>query len=802
VPYHDARNGPPNFLFRNHLTADGGGFFEDVTNATGLNQNNNRFSFAAAWCDYDGNGWPDLYVANDFGRNNLYKNENGRFEDIAAAAGVDDIGPGMSACWADYDEDSRPDLYVSNMWTAAGQRVIAQKEFVPAGNATVREAYRRHTKGNSLYRNRGDGAFEDIGAAERVEMGRWAWGSDALDFDNDGSPEIYITCGMLTNSSAQDLESYFWRQVVARSPLQNTAEPAYENGWNALNQLIREDYSWSGREPNVLYARRGQRFYDFSGVSGLDWPEDSRAFAVTDLDGDGSLDLILKNRLGPQVRVLHNEWGGERHAIAFDLRGVRSNRDGIGALVEVHYSGRRSAQEVRAGSGFLSQHTKRLHFGLGGATAAETVRVRWPSGLVQEFANLASGFRYRVVEGSADVSREPFTTPTPSPLQSKAVTGENQTAFVEPAWLLEPVPLPDARKGPGFILLTLGGTAPSSAAAPLQVIDLTRESEDTAACYAIFRRYLFDYRAALKSPLLLLVDDHGRAHKVYPDLPESERLRSDLALLNHPDRMRLALPFTGRYYTEPHRNYFRLGAAFYWSGYPEQALLYLSEAARREPKNGKAQLAIGNIHLTAGRHELARRHLEVAVQLMPDSADALVNLGSLEMALENYPAALRNFEKALAVRPEMAFAMAGAGQALARMGDLKSAEKQFRRGLELDPHNADIADQLGLLLARQDRLEEAKQCFQQAIAIQRDHSSAINNLGVLYIRLHQMDDAIAAFRYGIEAAPDNELLYLNLARAYVQAGERGRAREILRQLLDRRPESGVARKALAELGER
>jgi len=99
-------------------------------------------------------------------------------------------------------------------------------------------------------------------------MGRWAWAADAFDFDNDGSPEIYIACGMLTNSSEQDLMSFFWRQVVANSPATRTAAPDYENGWNALDQWIREDYSWNGREPNVLYARRGGRFYDFSAFRG------------------------------------------------------------------------------------------------------------------------------------------------------------------------------------------------------------------------------------------------------------------------------------------------------------------------------------------------------------------------------------------------------------------------------------------------------------------------------------------------------------------------------------------------------
>ncbi len=169
APYQDARNGPPNFLFRNRAMLGGTVRFEDVTAETGMNDNNDRFSFAPAWCDFDGDGWPDLYVANDFGRGNLYRNRNGHFRDEAAKAGLDGAGPGMSAACFDSNGDGRPDLYVSDIWTAPGQRVVRDPAFEPASRD--KEAFRRHTKGNCLYRTRATAR-----SWRRVKASRWAAG--------------------------------------------------------------------------------------------------------------------------------------------------------------------------------------------------------------------------------------------------------------------------------------------------------------------------------------------------------------------------------------------------------------------------------------------------------------------------------------------------------------------------------------------------------------------------------------------------------------------------------------------------
>ncbi len=201
IPYHDANNGHPNYLFRNL----GGWHFEDVTEAAGLQVNNERFSFASSWEDFDNDGDPDLYVANDFGRNNLYRNDSGTFQDIAAEAGVEDISAGMSVTWGDYNNDGWMDLYVSNMFSSAGNRITFQRQFKTDVEGDVRAQFQRHARGNSLFENAGDGTFRDVSVAAGVTMGRWAWGSKFLDFNNDGREDLLVANGFITNEEKHDL---------------------------------------------------------------------------------------------------------------------------------------------------------------------------------------------------------------------------------------------------------------------------------------------------------------------------------------------------------------------------------------------------------------------------------------------------------------------------------------------------------------------------------------------------------------------------------------------------------------------
>jgi len=649
------------------------------------------------------------------------------------------------------------------MWTDAGQRVTRSAAFQPAKGKDLAEAYRRHTKGNSLYRNLGDGSFEETGTWQGVEAARWAWSSDAHDFDCDGTPEIFVTCGMMTNSTEPDLDSFFWRQVVAKSPVDAKPAAAYESGWNALNQFIRQGNSWNGHEPNVFFVQRDGRYRDYSGVSGLDVAEDGRAFAATDLTGDGTLDLLLKSRLGPQMRVFGNQCAGEHHRLVFRLRGTKSNRDAIGARVEVDGQ----VKWLPAGSGYLSQHTKKLHFGLGDRQSVQTVKITWPSGLEQTAGPLDAGFQYDVEEGKPELRKTPLQPRAVFPANNPAFTSDNQPRL-QATWFVEPIPLPDNRTGPGLVSITSG------------------ESPETLAAYSLFRRYLFEWRTDLEVPLYLLVDEKGRARKIYSTAPSPKEVQADVAALAEP------LPFPGRYLVPPRRDFFKIGAALFWAGYPEPALPYLQAVLERSPRNVQTMVMVAQIHLEAKRTARARAILEQALAADPMSAEAWNELGGVELADGNANAALDRYRKALEIKPDLSYALMNAAQAYAQLGDNAGAQWQFRLALDADPRSAEAANGLGLALAKQNRLGEAKQAFERAIEIRRDYASAINNLGVLYGTQGDSNNAIAAFRYGIQVAPDEDDLYLNLARAYVNQGERQKAREVIGKWLERKPDNQTA----------
>ncbi len=203
VPFQDANNGGRNVLLENLGDFD----FADATAKMGLEENNQRWSFAAAWEDWDQDGDMDLAVANDFGRNNLYQNDgSGGFIDIAAKMGVEDTAAGMSVSWGDANRDGRMDLYFGNMYSSAGKRVSYQRRFLQEHPQLAAPGLQRMARGNSLFLGSLDSdPFVDVSEAAGVTMGRWAWSSGFVDFNNDGWEDLAVANGYLTNTRSDDL---------------------------------------------------------------------------------------------------------------------------------------------------------------------------------------------------------------------------------------------------------------------------------------------------------------------------------------------------------------------------------------------------------------------------------------------------------------------------------------------------------------------------------------------------------------------------------------------------------------------
>ncbi|MGH9501276.1 MAG: FG-GAP-like repeat-containing protein [Terriglobales bacterium] len=851
VPYFDARNGPPNFLLHNN----GNATFTDRTEAAGLNADNDRYSFACAWGDLNSDGTPDLYVANDFGRSNLYRNQgNGTFTAVSSAAGVEDAGAGMSACWLDYDNDGNQDIYVANMWSAAGQRVSEQKIFHENDPENIRALYRRHARGNSLYRNQGDGKFQNISREAGAEVGGWAWSSDAWDFDHDGYPDLYVANGYISGPDSRDLSSFFWRQVVGKSPQNSNPSSTYEQGWNAINELIRSDSSWAGAERNVFYANnRDGTFSEVSGAVGLDFPDDSRSFVLADLDHDGRLEVILKNRSAPQLRILRNAMKDIGASIAFRLRGQKSNRDAIGTAITVEAGEHRQTKYLQAGSGFLSQHTKELFFGLGNAESVRAT-VRWPSGLTQRFEGLPINRCIEIREGSNDFLAKPFAVPPPSYVRAGDPPKIDPLPSSVETWLIEPLNAPDfslpdltgktweLRSFRGsFVLLNFWSSASPSCREQMRLLRVGRSSvassglcviginvddprdaqtverlvaregspfptlmatPDVAGVYNIVYRYLYDRRRDLTLPTSFLLNKEGMIVKVYQGPVHPERFVEDMkSVASVPaDRVLRALPFRGTLFRGAfQRNDFTYGVAFFQHGYLEQAEASFKQVIAAKPDSPEAFYNLGTLYLRRNAFQEAGEYLQQAVKLRPDYPEAWNNLGMVAARGNQADEAVRYFQRSLQQRPSYTIALLNLGNLYRRQGNFAQAETFLSRARDIEPDNPEVNYNLGMLYAHQDQSQNALEYLERAVALRPDYPDALNNLGVLLVHEQRYPEAEQKLKTCIQAAPNFDQAYLNLARLYAILNDKEKARAVLQALLRQQPQHKMAQQALEML---
>lgn len=339
-----------NFLYHNN----GDGTFTDVSEKAGIILlPDKHYALGAISLDYDNDGWPDLYVACDSTASILYHNHHGgTFTDQAFVAGVAYSGDGeaqagMGVAAGDYDRDGYLDLAKTNF-----------SDDTP-----------------NLYHNNGDGAFSDVTFAAGLgsHPNYMGWGIGFVDYDNDGWPDLFMANGHL--------------------------------------DAIIDDYHIDSTyaEPKLLYHNvegppGTRRFEDVSGSSGpgIQLLSSGRGVAFADYDNDGDTDIVINNMNGPAY-LLRNDGGNRNHWIRIKTVGIKSNRNGIGARIEVRTGAERQIDEVRSGSSYISQNDLRVHFGLGDHATVDEIILRWPSGQVDRIRRVRADQTITVQEGKGIV---------------------------------------------------------------------------------------------------------------------------------------------------------------------------------------------------------------------------------------------------------------------------------------------------------------------------------------------------------------------------------------------------------------
>jgi hypothetical protein len=333
--------GESDLLFHNK----GDGTFEEVSKKAGVEDPHHYYGLGATWGDYDNDGWPDLYVANDAGPNFLYHNKHdGTFEDAGLLAGVALSGDGMQqgsmgVAWGDYLHEGRLSMLVTN--------------FVE--------------QGSTLYHNLGGDSFADVSVRAKIVKPTYplvSWGTSFFDMDNDGWLDIFIASG------------------------------------HVYPQVDSIPGGTQYREPLVLFRNhRDGTFEDVSSTLEKLPLKSRRGVAFGDINNDGNVDMVVLNVGEPPSLLLnHNE--SANHRVLFKLVGTKSNKAAIGARVTVKAGTFSQIDEVRGGASYLSQNDLRLHFGLGANDKMSEVISRWPNGGTGTLRSVAADFIYTIVEGT------------------------------------------------------------------------------------------------------------------------------------------------------------------------------------------------------------------------------------------------------------------------------------------------------------------------------------------------------------------------------------------------------------------
>lgn len=393
----NATNGRDNQMLR--WKPEGG--FEDVTQAWGFDVEATRWCFIGAFGDADGDGDVDLYTANDFGPNVLYRRDAG--ETVHFTAEVEErnkieTGFSMSAWWADLDGDLDLDMYVSNMHAVDVARLGAMAGD-PNESNDLKDLINTMSKGNTVMRGQEGDMVEGANSLGGRDA-EWAWGTAIFDPDCDGDLDIHVLNGFISGGvdDGRDWDGFWWRHALKGMSTDSTQWPFIFSQYSKSADL---GWSWAGFQRSVHFQNDGNgALTEVGALVGLDQRSDGRGVAVGDIDGDGDPDLVGTSITLPYLYVLRNDTPKMGHWIWLEFL-PSGHRSVAGTRVWLTAGGRTQRVDLALGKGFTSQHDLAQHFGLGQAELVEKVEILWPDGAREVLEGLAVDSRFKVFQGEA-----------------------------------------------------------------------------------------------------------------------------------------------------------------------------------------------------------------------------------------------------------------------------------------------------------------------------------------------------------------------------------------------------------------
>jgi Tfp pilus assembly protein PilF/peroxiredoxin len=493
---------------------------------------------------------------------------------------------------------------------------------------------------------------------------------------------------------------------------------------------------------------------------------------------------------------------------------------------------------VNAGSGFLSQHSKELLFGLGGSRQIRHLAVEWPSGARQDFTNVALNQRLRIEEGG-EPRAETLAAPRLAAPNERAAAPERARA-PRASWIREPFPtfdftLPDfagttrslsalrgrpalvllwaskaagsrdalqelargraalGRAGVGLLAVSLDGpdelARAKGTAAGIPGVPVVAASEDLAKSFAILYRHLFMNRQPLPLPTALLLDAEGGVVRVYRERLAAEDVAADAAKIDAApaEQLARAAPFEGTFLSDlGARNYVPYGQELLDQGLEAAAIVAFERAARSDP-NASTLYRLGTLFAKSGQSAKAKAAFERALAKQPDLAEASNDLGALLAQGGDVAAAITRFRAALRAAPDYPDALNNLGYALLQRGDAQEARSLYEKALKLQPDFPEAMNNLGLILGREGALDRAEPYFKGALEKRPDYGEAANNLAVVLVSRGRASEAVKLLTGFLEKNPAFENTYLTLAKIYLTTGQKREGVAILERLLQRNP---------------